>query len=392
MERLRREWLGFLTWCAREYGDVVDISFANMHIYLLNHPASVEHVLVKHNRDFVKDIALRSSQHIFGNGLLTSDGDYWRSQRRLLQPGFHRERIAAYAATVVDCGERLLGTWRPGALCDVHADMTQLTLEIVARTLFSIARPEEIDLDRLDQFTFAAIAERRASSHWPNDLLSMLLLAEDADGTPLTDQQVRDEVVTMFLAGHETTASSLSWTWYLVAQHPEVEARLLEELETVLGAGGALRRPTIADISCLRYTEMVIKESLRLYPSIWGFGREALYDCEIDGFFVPAGTTLFMSEWVIHRDPRYFEQPEQFNPDRWADASTKSLPKFAYFPFGGGPRLCIGNTLAMTQAILLLATIAPHFRLIDIPDQVVEPWPALTLSPKDGIKLRLARR
>lgn len=388
MERVRRDWLGFLTWCAREYGDVASISIGTMRTYLLSHPEHIETVLIKHNRDFIKDLALRSSRHIFGNGLLTSEGSTWLSQRRLMQPWFHRERIATYGEIMVSAAEQMMRSWQPGTSRNIHEDMIRLTLEIVAKTLFGVERADEIDLERLDEFTYALIAQRRTTDPLPDDLLSMLLTAEDEHGQRLTDQQVRDEVVTLFLAGHETTASSLSWIWYLLAQHPEVEAELLAELDVVLGG----RPPTIADLPRLRYTDMVVKEALRLYPSIWGFGREALCDTAIGGFFVPAGTTLMMSEWVVHRDPRFFAQPETFDPARWTEEFNKTLPKFAYFPFGGGPRLCIGNTFATTQAVMLLASIVPQFRFTCAPGYVVQPWPALTLLPKDGVHVLVERR
>jgi cytochrome P450 len=241
---------------------------------------------------------------------------------------------------------------------------------------------------RLEEILYRIIRQRRTSGRDAGDLLSMLLAAQDEDGSRMTDQQLRDEAMTIFLAGHETTALALSWAWYLLSQHREAEARLVEELRTVLGE----RAPSVEDLPQLRYAEMVVKETLRLYPPAFSTGREALQACEIGGYQVPAGTQIIMSQWVTHRDPRFFDQPQQFNPDRWTDDFIKHLPKYAYFPFGGGPRLCIGNSFAMMEAVLILATIAQRFQLELVPGQSVTPWPSITLRPKDGIKMQVQQR
>ncbi|MBA3472101.1 MAG: cytochrome P450, partial [Rubrobacter sp.] len=221
------------------------------------------------------------------------------------------------------------------------------------------------------------------------DLLSMLLAVRDEEtGEGMTDRQLRDEAMTVFLAGHETTANTLSWTWRLLSGHPEVESRLQEELREVLAG----RPPIVEDLPRLRYTDMVVKESMRLYPPAWAFGREALADCEIGGYHVPAGTQLIMSQWVMHRDPRYYDEPGKFRPERWGDGSTEGLPKYAYFPFGGGPRLCIGQSFAKMEAVLLLATIAQQFRLRSAPGERISPQPSITLRPKNGMRMVLEKR
>jgi cytochrome P450 len=216
----------------------------------------------------------------------------------------------------------------------------------------------------------------------------MLLDAQDEDGSQMTDQQLRDEVMTLFLAGHETTALALSWTWYLLSQYPDVEAKLMAELESVLSG----RTPRVEDLPQMIYAEAIVKESLRLYPPAWAFGRQVIQDCEIAGYPVAKGRQLYFFPWVMHRDPRYFDQPEEFRPERWADERIKQLPKYAYFPFSGGPRVCIGNAFAMMEAVLVLATVAQRYRLKLAQGQIVEPWPVFTLRPKYGINMMIEKR
>ncbi len=422
-----RDHLGFLTRCAREYGDVVRLRFVNVPVYLLNHPDHVEYVLVRNNRNFIKSKGVRHSLGFLGYGLLTSEGSFWRRQRRLAQPAFHRERIDAYGEVMVECAEHEVSSWKSGEIRDVHEDMARLTLDVVTRTLFgtlltvefeevgaaleTIAQrftgrggvlfhiPEKVPTPAnlrfrravrlLDGIIYRIIEERRASGERDGDLLSMLLEARDEEtGEGMSDGQLRDEVMTIFLAGHETTANALSWTWYLLAKHPEAEARLLEELDEVLEG----RAPTVGNLPRLRYTDLVVKESMRLYPPVWAFGREAVEDCKIEGYHVNAGTQLVMSQWVMHRDPRYYERAEEFRPERWANGSVEKLPPFAYFPFGGGPRLCIGRSFARMEAVLLLATIARKFRLRPAQDRPVEPQPSITLRPRNGMRMALAKR
>lgn len=426
LSEFREDRLGFFTTCARQYGDRVALRLGWRPVWLLSHPDDIEAVLTN-SRDFIKHWYLRLSATILGQGLLTSEGNFWLRQRRLAQPAFHRKRIATYGEIMVAYAQRLIAVWQDGDTRDVHQDMLRLTMEIVAKTLFdtetggeaervgvaidfllatfdvrmssliplpeSIPTPTNIRLRRavrqLDQIIYGFIQQRRTSSEDRGDLLSMLLHAQDEDdGSRMTDRQVRDEALTIFLAGHETTALTMSWIWYLLSEHPPVEKQLMEELGTVLGD----RAPTVDDLPRLKYTEMVVYEAMRLYPPAFVVGREAIHDCVINGLQVPAGTTVLMSQWVVQRDPRFFVNPEQFQPERWADGLAKRLPKYAYFPFGGGPRLCIGQSFALMEATLLLATIAPRFRLTLVPGHRVTPSALFTLRPKDGVRVTVQRR
>ncbi|HEX8202777.1 MAG TPA: cytochrome P450 [Isosphaeraceae bacterium] len=424
----RADRLGFLTDCARAYGDVVAIRLGPARIWVLNHPDLVEEVLVHQNRRFIKHFALRAATPSLGRGLLTSEGDFWRRQRRLAQPAFQRDRVAAYGRVMVEYTERMLATWADGQARDVQADMMRLTLEIVTKTLFDadiaaesagIASAMETlmasftdrvsrlvplptwlpvpanvrfreAMRRVETILFGIIAQRRRSGEDHGDLLSMLLHAQDTegDGRGMTDRQLRDEAVTLFMAGHETTANTLAWIWLLLARHPEAEARLHAELDAVLGG----RAPTVADLPRLPYTDWVVTEALRVLPTVWLLGREAIEPTVIGGYRVPKGTTLWMSQWVLHRDARWFTEPESFRPERWADGLAKRIPRYAYFPFGGGPRVCIGNHFAQMEAVLLLATIARRYRVRVPEGAVVTPIPTMTLRPEGGVPAVLQRR
>jgi cytochrome P450 len=428
MREFNRDTLAFIERCAREFGDVVLTRFLYVPAYFLFHPEHIEYVLAAGAKNFVKAMSLRSPffLRLVGDGLVTSDGEFWRRQRRLAQPAFHRERVASYGETMVAFTERALSSWQDGEERDAHEEMMLLTQAIVAQTLFSadvsgdareigealsrIVRPFSSqatvkwildnrlptpghlrfnrDVQKIDRFVYRIIAGRRASGAGEGDLLSMLLRARDEDGSRMTDRQVRDEVMTLFLAGHETTALALTWAWYLLARNPEAERALHAELDEVLGG----RAPSVDDLPRLRYCEWVIKESMRLYPPAYAVGREAVRDCEVGGYRIPAGMQVFAFQWVVQRDARWYDEPAAFRPERWREEVAARLPKFAYFPFGGGPRQCIGNSFALMEAVLVLATIARRFRLRLAPGHAVELLPAMSLRPRGGVRVRLEGR
>jgi cytochrome P450 len=425
---LRRDQLGFYAACAREFGDLVPLRFAGRRGILVCHPDHIEEVLVARSRDFHKSPGVRLLQPLLGNGLLLAEDDTWLRQRRLVQPAFHRQRVAAYGEVMTAYTTRRLAHWKDGDTLDVHAEMMALTQAIVAKTLFDADVSEEAHaigdalqilmedfgarlgslrqllpswvptpanlragraIRRLQRIVQRIIAGRRRKGEDRGDLLSMLLHAQDAaDGTRMSDRQVRDEVMTLFLAGHETTAVALSWTWYLLGRHPEVDAHLAGEIEATLGG----RPPTVADLPRLPYADMVVTEAMRLYPPAYGLGRQAVRPTEIDGYAVPTDTIVIIPTWVIHRDARWFADPEAFRPERWSDAENRRLPRFAYLPFGGGPRQCIGNGFAMMEAVLLLTTIAQRFRLDLAPGQRITPTPYVTIRPEPGPRVVLTRR
>jgi len=417
--------LEYFTKVAREYGDIAGMRVLNFKTIFINHPDLIEEVLVTNARKYSKGKVLRANRHVFGEGLLTSEGDFWLRQRRLAQPAFHRVRIASYAATMVEYTQRMLHGWRGGEERDAHQEMMRLTLQIVGKTLFDadverdaqeVGKSLELLLEiganfrraifvphwlptptnlrakreiaQIEKILYRIIGERRASGRDTGDLLSMLLSAQDEDGSGMTDRQLRDEAITLFLAGHETTASTLSWTWWLLAQNPTVEAKLHAELDAVLGD----RAPSLDDLARLAYTGHVITESLRLYPAAGGMARLAIEDHEIAGYPVTKGMGVAMAQWVVHRDPRWYDAPEEFRPERWEDDLLKRLPRFAYFPFGGGPRQCIGNTFALMEAALILATIARKFRLRLVANHPVVPLASITLRPRHGVRVMLDSR
>lgn len=428
MPELRRDMLGFFTRCAREYGDVCAMRFFHLRSVLVSHPELIEQVLVTQNDRMRKAWDVRHLRMALGDGLLTSEGEPWRRHRTLIQPAFHAEQIRRYAAVMAARAAETAESWREGATLDLHAEMMRLTLAIVAEALFGLEIAPYVErveraLDaimrefermmtgyvpgplrwvtpahwrarrrvrHLDEALTAIVAHRRAGAGaggaHGGDLLGALLAARDERGQRLTDREVRDELVTLLMAGHETTALALSWSLYLLARHPEADARLTAELRAVLGE----RLPGPEDQARLVYTRQVIREALRLYPPAWGIGRETREEVELGGYLIPRGTQIFLIPWVTHRDPRFFPEPERFRPERWS--SEAALPRYAYFPFGGGPRHCIGSGFAMTEATLLLAVIARRWRFELVRDHPIELQPAVTLRPRYGIRAVARRR
>jgi cytochrome P450 len=398
-------------------------------VYLVSDPELIREVLVTHHRRYLKGRGLQEAKRLLGEGLLTSEGEFHRRQRRLAQPAFHHARVDGYAGVMAAYADRAQRRWRAGDVVDMHREMTDLTLAIVGKTLFDTdvegadarlvresltsvlemfdrmtspiaplmdllpfpsMRRFERARDNLDAVVYRLIEERRSGGRDRGDLLSMLLMAtdEEGDGAGMTDEQLRDEALTIFLAGHETTANALTWMWYLLSQHPEVEGRLHDELDRVLGG----RLPTIEDLPSLPYTEMVMAESLRLYPPAWVMGRRTQEPHELGGYPIPEGGTLLMSQYLMHHDPRWYPDPYRFDPERWTPEAQATRPKFAYFPFGGGPRLCIGESFAWMEGRLILATITQRWRARFIPGQVLRLQPRITLRPARGMLMQLEAR
>ncbi len=418
--------LGKLTNWFAEYGDVFHFAVGEGHQYMVANPDMIREILVRQSSIFIKGGDYTDEKQgmarFMGQGLVTSNGDFWKRQRRLVAPAFHTQRISAYADTMVSHGLEIMDSWYDGETLDVDEEMMELTLMIVGRTLFdadasttaeSVKQAVEvvqkasntatllphwvptplrirskIANDTLDKIVYQFINERRASGDDNGDLLSMLLLSEDTDGERMTDKQVRDEAVTLFLAGHETTANTLNWTWWLLAQYPEVEAKFHHELDTVLKG----QAPTLEDLRRLPYTAMVIKESMRLMPPVWSIGRTANEDTEVMGYSFPKGTGVNIVMYSVHRHPDIWDKPNEFIPERWAEDGIDDLPKYAYMPFGGGPRICIGNSFASMEANLLLATIAQRYQFRLVEGANIVPQPFITMFPKYGLPMRAEKR
>lgn len=428
----RRDPLGFLCRAAEATGDAFRFrATSRVWVYVLRSPAAIHHALVAHPERYSKRsrgfIKLRE---FLGDGLLTAEGEHWRRQRRIAQPAFHRQRIAGFAATMTRLTKAMLQRWdhlsARGEVVDVDREMTRLTLRIAGETLLSadvegdadvvgrsvsalntwasrsmlrllhppmwvpikINRAAQAGSKALDELVYGMITERRASGHDPGDLLSMLMRAVDEEtGESMSDEQLRDEIMTIFLAGHETTANALSWTLYLLSLHPRVARAVADELVQVLGG----RTPTVDDLPALTLTERVVQESLRLFPPAWSIGRYFAADDVVDGWRLRGPGVLLISPYLSHRDPAHWPNPEGFDPDRFLPETVRARPRYAYFPFGGGPRICIGNAFAMIEAKLVLATILQRFRPALAPGHAVEPEPLITLRPRYGVPMTLDR-
>ena len=441
LPEFRRDILGFLLDCAKKYGEVVRLPYGlagilikgrkNASAYLLSNPADIEHVLVSRQSNYQR-LWVPAAKQVFGRGLLTSEDPLHLKQRRMMQPAFHQQRIAAYADTMVDKTEQLLEHWQDETTVDLAEEMRRLTLAIVCKTLFDADLTEDVRNltdsvavgqhhitlqyrslvalftprflptpgnlefrkagEQLNGMIYEMIRARRnrnEKSEKSNDLLSMLVNVRDEEGNRMDVEQIRDETMTLFLAGHDTTANALAWTWYLISQHRDVEFRLLAELNEVLGG----RAPAFADIPKLVYTGMIFSEAMRLYPPAYILVRTALHDdCLPSGAAIPAGADIFMSQYLVHRNPRYFPDPGRFDPERFNPLIKRDWPDYAYFPFGGGSRICIGEPFARMEGVLLIAAIAQHFKMILIPGQAIVPEPLVTLRPKHGIRMMLIKR
>jgi cytochrome P450 len=419
--------LPFLEGLARDYGDAAEFRIGPQRIVFFSHPELVREVLVVRNASFMKGLALQRTKVVLGEGLLTSEGELHKRQRRLAQPAFHRERIHRYGQVMVARALRTRQRWRDGEELDVAREMMRLTLAVVAQTLFDADVDDEADeigaaltelilmfpllvhplsklilrfpllpqvrrfrraLERLDRTIYSIIGERRRAGEDRGDLLSMLMMAMDVegDGGGMTDLQLRDETMTLFLAGHETTANALAWTFYLLARNPEAERELHRELDAVLGG----RPPAPDDYARLPFTEMVLAESMRLRPPAWGIGRYALEDVRIGEWDVSRDSLVLVSQWVTHHDPRFWPDPGRFDPLRFSAEAKAARPRMTYFPFGAGPRICIGESFAWMEGVLLLATLAQRWRFERGPE--VEPQALITLRPRGPMRMRLQAR
>jgi cytochrome P450 len=424
----RRDPLGFMLGLAREYGDLCTFRVGRERVYFVNSPEGVRDVLTNHYGNFLKGNGKQKARRFLGEGLLLSEGELHRSQRRLAQPAFHRQRIAAYAEEMGAAADRLASRWRDAEVLDVWPEMLRLTLGIVGRTLFGADVESESDevggamraatlqyrafklpgaklwerlplphllrfqrgKRRLREVVLRLVEERRREGRDHGDLLSMLLAAEgEGGGARMTAEQVWDEALTIFIAGYDTTATALMWTWYALSQNPEAESRLHAELDEVLDG----ERPAgFEDLPRLRYTERVLCEAMRLYPPTWRLVRRALRDFKVGRYTVPGGALVVVCQYAMHRDPRFFPDPERFDPERWTPEARSARPPYSFFPFGGGPRRCLGESFAMTEGVLLLATLARRWRVRPVEGHPVEVFPEHLLRARRGMPVRLERR
>lgn len=420
--------IGFLKKLSK-LGDVTHFRMGKQLAFFVNNPEYVRDILVTNHAKFEKGRALKRAKSLLGEGLLTSEGEFHLRQRRMIQPAFHRRRINGYAVSMIEAAEKMADQWRDGEERDISGEMMRLTLNIVGKTLFNANVNDEADevgkamtnlvelfdflllpfselLEKLplpqtqrfrkakkllDSIIYGIIEERRKSGEDNGDLLSMLLTAQDdADGGRMTDKQVRDEALTLFLAGHETTANALTWTFYLLSQNPETEAKFHAELDEIIGDKGV----TPEDYGKLKFTEAVLAESMRLFPPAWAIGRLAIETCEIGGFQIPKKSLIILSPAVTHRDERFWNDANAFKPERFLgeNAIKEASNKFAYFPFGGGIRRCVGEQFAWTEGVLLLAVLGKKWRLKLNPKQKIKPRPMITLRSKYGMKMRIEEK
>jgi len=417
---MRRDPLAFFTNLAREQGDIALFRLGDHehNLYLLNHPDYIREVLVTQDRNFRKWFAVDRLREVLGEGLFVSEGEFHLRQRRLSQPAFHHERIASYADQMVSLARRLREHWGAGTVIDVCREMNWLALMIVASTLFGadvesdaegiraalseilhqfersvLPQADRVDFEnamsRLDTVVYSIIKQRRASSADRGDLLSMFLLAEDSEaGGKMSDLQVRDEMMTIFLAGHETSANALAWSWYLLSQHLEVEAQFHNEVDRILDG----RAPRLDDVAKLDLTARIFAEALRLYPPLWAIGRRAIRECRIGDCTIRPGSVVILCQYVTHRDPRWFPHPEAFDPGRWTAEGRSARPRFSYFPFSAGSRSCLGEAFAGMEGVLCLATLGQEWRLRLVPGHPIALQPQLTLRARNGIKMRIESR
>jgi len=436
LRKFLREPLKVLIDISHTYGDIAHFKFGRQNVYLLNRPDYIEDVLVTNYKNFIKSRGLQVSRRLLGNGLVTSEGEYHDRQRHLIQPTFYPKRIKSYADIMVKQALDMCNSWNDGTILDIHKEMIKLTLAIICKTVLGydiepghdevgdnlktcmkyfnrllmpfgelIEKIPLLPLNKgfqtakrdLDSIVYRMIKEHRKKldkgheKKEDDDLLFTLLQAQDEEAGigKMTDEQLRDEVMTIFLAGHETTANALTWTYYLLSEHPTIETKLQEELHSIFGSNKTII--TADDVPRLEYTEKILTESMRLYPPAWALGRQGIDDYKVGGYTIPKGSIILMSQYVMHRNPRYFPEPDRFYPDRWTEEFKKQLPRFSYFPFGGGIRGCVGEPFAWLEAILLVATISRQWRMRHVPSHKVELKALITLRPKYGMLMKLTK-
>lgn len=428
LREMNADVLGMIDKFRPQLGDIFYVDVAVLKILIITKPDYIKYILQENNKNYIKSFGYEIIKLFLGNGLLTSEGDFWRKQRRLAQPAFHKEKLVEITKQMARSSEILATTLEQvkneGKEIDITEYMNSVTLDIVSAALFSADVSKNIDVIRnsltvanefameritapikwpvwfplpsiikfkkaateLDKVVYGFIENHRSAKERPNDLLTMLMDAVDEEtGERMSDLQLRDECMTIFLAGHETTSLALSWFWLLMHEHPEEEKKLHEELKTVLNG----RTPGFADIPKLKYTKQLIEETMRLYPPAWTIGRRPLEDDVIDGYPIKKGQNILMMAYHVHRHPDYWEQPDKFMPERFSDENVKNIKKFAYFPFGGGPRLCIGNSFAMMEMQLVIATLAQRFKFRRTETHEIQKDPLITMRPKDGIKMKV---
>lgn len=422
----QKDRLCFLKRVADEYGDFAYFNFGPRKIYFINNPEFIKDIVITNNRKFIKSKVLQRSKIIVGEGLLTSEKEVHLNNRRAIQPLFHNKAIPSYAKIMVEETKNFIDMWNPDSVFDFHHEMMKITQTIVVKTLFGTDLGEKThelinslnfimsmfpklimpfselldylpipsmkrlrkEMNFIDQVIYRLIDERKKIKNDNNDLLNVLLNTKDGDGNDFfTKQQIRDEIITFFIAGQETTSNSLCWTWYLLSQNPKIEEKFYEKVDTVLEG----KLPGIQDIQSLKLLENIFKEGLRMFPPAWIISRRATEDYEVNGYIIPTGSDIYMSQYIVHHDDRFYDEPYKFNPDRWNE-EKEDFPRFAFFPFGGGTRRCIGEPFAYMEAVLILAVISQRWKLELQPNFKVEMEPLITIRPKNGMNMIARKR
>lgn len=440
IRQFARDPISTLTEIADEYGDISHFKLGRQHVYLINNPDYIERVLIYDHSNFKKGPRLQTAKRVVGEGLVTSEGEFHKKQRKLIQPLFLPKKISSYGAVMTDRAVDMIEQWKDGSIVNIHTELMKVTLSIICKSVmnydmeskqakdfanaFSISKKYSSRLQHpmghvldhvpilpkvvqataarktLDSIVYGLISERRnklrsQKDNTANDLLSRLIQVQDDDaGSIMTDKQLRDEIITILIAGHETTSNALTWTYYLLSQNPQVEKKVFEEVDSVLGGNSRdqYSKPSIANLPELKYVEKVFREAMRMYPPVWSMGRFVEEDYTLGRYTIPKGSSLLFSQYVMHHNSKYYDNPETFDPDRWTEKFKMHLPRFSYFPFGGGIRGCIGEPFAWQEGILLIATISRYWSMRLAQNERVKLQPGITLNPKNGIKMKLKAR